>query len=69
MSLSNFRLSCFPSCVHPRSALRLGVASQVIQQARQGLFRFSGSGLEAVFHRGFDPVLRLRVAQRLYKRE
>ena len=35
--------------------------SQVTQHLRQGHFRFSG--LEAAFHRGFDPVLRFRVAR------
>jgi len=32
----------------------VALANQVIQHARQNYFRFSG--LEATFHRGFDPV-------------
>src|SRR5579863_3635912 len=56
-SLSNFRFAMFSSCVHK---LCVALAGQVIQHARQDHFRLSG--LEAAFHRSFDPVLRFGLA-------
>jgi hypothetical protein len=53
ISLSNFRFVMFFLLRSPKFCVAL--ASQVIQHARQDHFRFSG--LEATFHRGFDPVL------------
>src|SRR5664279_2155938 len=61
ISLSKLRFAMLSSCVHPTSPSLLGVVWQVNQHARQIHFRFTG--LEAVLHRGFDPVLCLRLAR------